>query len=235
VTTLSSIFRELTERDKQFTVYRSGEQTGVEAQFRNYSVEINHEQLPPGAPDPFLVIEENGTFVGALPVEALDGLLEPPVSRPDDPGEVSAGYRILFDVLNETVFHSMDRETLLAVSREVEDRALRVGSGTFSVTFQRLSAFKTQVDLYQQLATETDLDIHIYGLDDWTPPTIAGVTYHDLDDSAQQYWILAFDGGSAHTQACGLLARMEPDGNDGVWTDDRAIVERLLAALEKQG
>lgn len=214
-------------------MYRGDDQTDVESQFRNHTVEITHEELPPEGPDPFLVIEEDDTFAGALPVESLNWLLEPPVSPPGDKDGISAGYRVLFDVLGETVFTSMDRRQLLAVSREIEDRALRVGAGTLRVSFQTLSAFRPQVEVYRHLATETNLDIHIYGLDDWTPPTIAGVTYHsDSGSAVDRYWLLAFDGGDDPTQACALLAQEQADGYAGVWTDDSEIVGRILSALD---
>jgi len=60
VTAFASIFHELERQPKRSTVYGSGDQTAVEAQFRHHTVEVRHEQLPPGGPEPFLVIEENG-------------------------------------------------------------------------------------------------------------------------------------------------------------------------------
>jgi DICT domain-containing protein len=86
--------------------------------------------------------------------------------------------------------------------------------------------------VYRRLATETDLDVHVYGAADWNPPEIAGITYHGLgDDALERYWVLAFDGGTDETRACGLVAREEPGGYDGFWTDDPEVVRTILAEL----
>lgn len=228
----STLFTEISERNKQFTVYRDGEQTAIETQFATHNVAVTHETLPPGGPDPFVVIEEDDTFRGAIALADLETLIEPPIIRPGDRDEVSRGYQVLFEVLDETVFAAMNRRQLLAVSREIEDRAFRVGNGTLRVSFQTLSTFKSQAKLYRQLASSTDLDIHIYGIDDWTPPVIPGITYHELTaDLLGQYWVLAFDGGSIASQASALVAQEQRDGYNGVWTDDTKLVDDILAEL----
>lgn len=221
------LLAEVEDRDRQFTVYRSGEGTEVEDQFATHDVSVTRRSIPPAGPDPFLVIEEGEEFAGALGLSELESLLEPPIVRPGDRDEIAAGYRVLFDVLDETVFSAMDRRQLLAVSREVEDRAYRVGTGTLHASFQTLSTFESQVDVYRQLATSTELDIHIHGIPDWVPPEIAGISYHELDDANGRYWALAFDGGSNESQACGLVAREQTGRYDGFWTDDADLVEEL--------
>jgi len=81
--------------------------------------------------------------------------------------------------------------------------------------------------------TETNLNIHIYGVGDWTPPAITGITYH-TDDSASfnPYWVLVFDGGSEKTQACGLVAEEHLDEYTGFWTNDVTTVESIIAAFK---
>jgi len=122
-----------------------------------------------------------------------------------------------------------DRESGV-VTDEIEDRAFRVGSGTLRASFQRLSTFESQLDVYRTLATETDLDIHVYGRDDWEPPAISGISYHrDPDAALVKYWILAFERDQ---QACGLVAGETDDGYQGFWTDDQT---RLRSALSELG
>lgn len=227
-----ALLAEVDDRDRQFTVYRSGEATAVEDQFAAHNVSVTRQPIPPAGPDPFLVIEEGEEFAGALGLSELEGLLEPPIVRPGERDDVSAGYRVLFDVLDETVFSAMERRQLLAVSREVEDRAYRVGTGTVHVSFQTLSTFRSQADVYRQLASATELDIHIYGIADWSPPDIAGISYHEYDDdTGGRYWALAFDGGHNDSQACGLVAREQTGRYDGFWTDDSDLVGRIRAAF----
>ncbi len=143
---------------------------------------------------------------------------------------MSAGYRAVFDALEGTTFEALDRRQLLAVSREIEDRAYRTGSGTLRASFQTLSAFRPQVDPYRELAA-TNLEVHVYGVADWHPPEIPGVTYHvDAGGGLEPYWALAFDGGDDDSRACGLLAR-ERDAYEGFWTDDAATVAAIDDAL----
>lgn len=222
------LLTEIGDRDRRFTVYRSGEGTEIEDQFAAHDVSVTRRSIPPDGPDPFLVIEEEGEFAGALGLSELEALIEPPIVRPGERDDVSAGYRVLFDVLDETVFSAMNRRQLLAVSREVEDRAYRVGTGTLHASFQTLSTFESQVDVYRQLAASTELDIHIHGIPNWAPPEIAGISYHEYDDDTDgRYWALAFDGGSNESQACGLVAREQTGRYEGFWTDDTDLVEEM--------
>jgi hypothetical protein len=231
VTTLDSLLETVGKRDRQLTVYRGEEASDLQERFATQAVHVEVERLPPGGPDPFVVVEADGSFVGAIAEPELDWLLEPPIVRPGEYDDVSEGYRVLFELLDETVFTELTRRQLLAVSREIEDRAYRVGTGTLVAGFQTLSIFESQADVYRHLAAETALDVHVHGAADWEPPPIPGITYHG-DDDHERHWALAFDGGPDVTQANGLLARETEDGYDGFWTDDAALVGEILAALE---
>ena len=229
---LDRIIERLTRNDRRFTVYGREEETDIEAQFAAHSVTVDYHRLPPDGPDPFVVVEEDGEFAGAIPVTELEWLLTPPVVRPASPAAVSPGYRVLFEVLDETVFTALNRRQLDAVSKEIEDRARRVGGGQLRASFQQLSTFADQVEWYWTLG-EAGLDIHVYGAPDWEPPAIPGVTYHGYGDtSTERYWVLTFDGGPTPTQACGLAARAAEDSFDGFWTDDAELVAEIENALQ---
>jgi DICT domain-containing protein len=104
------------------------------------------------------------------------------------------------------------------------------------VSFQSLSIFESQVSVYRHLASETALDVHVYGKADWDPPEIAGITYHRSDAATvEQFWALAFDGGGDQTQACGLVARERDGEYTGFWTYDPEIVGTIAAELEEGG
>ncbi|MXR41596.1 histidine kinase [Halobaculum sp. WSA2] len=226
-----SLLAGVRRRDHAFTVYRGDEPTDVESLFAAHGVEVDVRSLPPDGPDPFVLIETDGEFVGVIGAAELDGLLEPPIVRPGERDEVSAGYRAVFELFDDTLFSSMRRGALLAVSHEIEDRAYRVGTGALHASFQRFSAFRPQVDAYRHLAADTDLDVHVYGDDDWDPPAIPGVGYHAVDDDElRRHWVLAFDGGDGG-QPCGLVAVEESDEYTGFWTDDDALVEDIIAAV----
>ncbi|WP_311171055.1 DICT sensory domain-containing protein [Halobellus ordinarius] len=233
---LDSLIAELRDREHQFTIYRSGTQPEIEAWLADHGVAVESRSLPPGGPEPYLEIETAGEVVGIIGIDAIEGLVEPPIRRPGDRDGISEGYRVLFDVLEQTVVSGMHRRELLAVSREIEDRAYRVGEGTLRVSLQTLSTFRSQIDLYRTLAAETTLDIHIYGRDDWTPPTTTGVSYHTEEaERFEPYWALAYDGGPTDSQACGLVAREHSNGYTGFWMNDPALVEEVVTALTAGG
>lgn len=218
-------------RCKRFVVYGADDRE-VTDRLATRNVAVERRALPAAVPAPFVVVYDDGAFAGVLGFETLAELLVPPVIRPGDRTGLSDGYRVLLDVLAETLFSALDRRQLLATSREIEDRAFRVGRGTLRVGFQSLSVFETQTAVYRRLGAETDLSVHVYGRPDWTPPDIESVTYHlDEDGSLEPFWCLAFDGGGDDTQACALVARERADGYVGFWTYDSDLVEDVLSTL----
>ncbi len=226
-----SLFSTVREGTRQFTVY-SDEATDVERLFPNQNVSIAHRTVPVDGPEPFLVLEGNGEFAGAIALADLEALLEPPLVRPGERDGVSSGYRVLFELLENQAFTTMERTQLLAVSREIEDRAFRVGTGELRVSFQTRPSLDSQTDVYRHLAAETDLDIHIYGVAGWNLPPIPDVTYHEYDtETLGRYWVLAFDGGAEPSQTCALVAEEQPDGYEGFWTDDPEMVDQILDIL----
>lgn len=227
-----SMLASVQQSTHRFTVYADDDAPSVDDWFANHSVAVDRQPLFPGGPDPFVAVERDGEFAGVLPVAVIERLLEPPVVRPQTTDGLSPAYRALFEVLDETVYTSMARRELLAVSREIEDRAGRLGTGSLHVSFQRLSVFRTQLPAYSKLA-ETGVAIHVYGEDDWMPPAIPGVVYHpESAGSMGEYWVVAFDGGDDPTQSCALVAREEADGYRGFWTNDEEMVARIRRRLE---
>jgi len=229
---LDSVFAEVGQSDTRFTIHAPAE-SDIPPWFKTYTVPVVHKTLLENGPDPFLSIESAGEFVGAITLKQLERLLTPPIKRPPEDTMVSDGYRVLFEALDATVFTALGRKQLLAVSREIEDRAYRVGDGTLRVCFQTFSTFKSQFPVYRHLATDTELDIHIYAVADWEPPAIPGITYHDITGlNLDLYWLLAFDGGSDPTNACGLFAREGSGYYTGYWTDDRTLISKVAAELQ---
>ncbi len=230
---LESFIEDIERRHKRFTVY-STDETGLPDQLATRNVTVDHRQLPPSGPDAFVAIHDDEDFAGVISMADLQELLSPPIIRPGNRDELTSGYRALFDVLEETLFVSMTRKQLLAASREIEDRALRVGRGTLRVGFQSLSIFETQQKLYRQLGNETDLNIRIYGEPDRNVPDTENISIHqDIDGSLRPYWFLAFDGGGDSAQACALLARERSDRYAGFWSYDHNLVHDILSTIEQ--
>lgn len=223
-------------RRKQFTVYSPSDDPDIVPRLATRNVTVEWRQVPSTGPPPFVSIRDDDGFVGTLGLADLEQLVTPPIVRPQDREGLAASYRALLDVLEETVFSSLKRRQLLATSREIEDRARRVGTGTLRVTFQSFANFSSQVPTYWRLGRETDLDIHIYAVPDRRPPAIPNVTFHaDETGALSEFWCVAFDGGPDPTQACVLIAREEADGYVGFWSYDPALVRDVLATLESVG
>ena len=230
---LDSLLADARSSDHQFVIHSADPEMAAADWFRNHNVDVIHRPLPSGIPRPFLVVERDGEFVGVLDLEEVERLLEPPIEPPSPREALSEGHQGFFDALSDTVFTSISRRELLAVSREIEDRAHRVGEGTLHVSFQRLSAFQSQRRVYERIAAETSLDIHVHGVDDWTPPRSQGITYHAHQDGRlEPYWVLAFDGGPEAMQASGLVAEERRDeGFTGFWTHDEETVDRIFSSV----
>ncbi|MFC7240340.1 DICT sensory domain-containing protein [Saliphagus sp. GCM10025317] len=230
---LDTYIEAVEEGRKWLTVYSDDDSTDLSDRLAARNATVITRRLPPRGPPPFVTIHDGPTFVGAVSLETLEELLAPPVIRPTDRTGLSEGYRALLEVLEETLFTALDRRQLLATSREIEDRAFRVGNGTVRVGFQRLSAFEHQVPLYRRLGETTRLDIHVYGRPDWEPPSLENVRYHRDEESVlAPFWCLAFDGGEDPMQACALVARERESGFLGFWTYDTDLVGEILEALE---
>lgn len=233
---MTEVDRLLTDRSRspyRFVCYGSGDGAVVE-RFAAHSVGVDTRSLPEGGPRPFVVVEEDGEFRGrSLSRTSRRSSNHPSIAwkRMED---VSSGYNVLFQLLDDAVFTGMTRRELLAVSREIEERAFRIGTGTLRVGFQTLSKLESQTDVYRTLGAEPDLDVHVYGAPDWTPPTIAGVTYHEYpDDALERYWLLAYDSETATAETCALVARETDDAYDSFWTSDPGTTRAVLAELER--
>ena len=229
---LDRLIEDAQHHQKRITLYADDAETSLDSRFGGSSVTLERKPLPPHGPDPFVTVHVGDQVVGSISLADFEELLAPPIVRPGDREGVSEIYRALFDLLDNTVFDSLDRGQLLGASREIEDRAFRVGHGTLRASFQALSAFRSEVDVYRYLASDTALDVHVYGEADWEPPEISGVTYHRSDArTVSRFWALAFDGGGDETQSCGLVAKEQDDEYAGFWTYDPEIVETIAAEL----
>ncbi len=139
----------------------------------------------------------------------------------------------LLDQIEDRTFTSHDTRRMMYLSREIEDRAWRVGEGRLFAGFQRTEAIKDQRRKYRRLANR-GLAVHVYaGTPETTPPSIEGVEVH-LEDTRElaRTWFVIFDGGRDPLQKSALLAdRRGPDEYFGVVTYKPALVDRALAYL----
>lgn len=182
-----------------------------------------------------LVIRDRRGFRGAIGLTAFKEFLTPPVHVPWNSDLDSSNFCDLLALLDRTLFSSFDRRQMLGTSREIENRAWRVGQGELHVGFQSFSAFRAQVPVYRRLTDETNLAVHIYGESDWHPPQIQNTVFHaETTDEIGTVWFLVYDGGGDDLQKCALLAEeRDPNQFYGFWTYDPETVNELHEYLRR--
>jgi CBS domain-containing protein len=229
------ILSDVASREKRVIVY-APDDTGSELAdvLATRNLTVDHRQLPAISSGAFVIIRDGGEFQGALSLADLLEFLTPPVRRPGDLDSLARKHRVVYELLDDTVFVSLDRRQLLATSRELEDRAWRTGHGRLHAGFQRADAFEAQRTVYEELAA-TDIDVHVY-----VPGGVSGdaladasVTLHTRNGDLERYWFILFDDGERGSQNCALIARETGDGRyRGLWTYNEELVAEAFGAVD---
>ncbi|WP_418284432.1 DICT sensory domain-containing protein [Halorubrum sp. DTA46] len=214
--------------------------------FADRNIEIAAAKTPSG-PENYAVLERDGAFVTAVTVDELL-----PQSGPEDAGSVESGgdsagqgvedidkrsprrvgQRIL-DHLDETMFTSYSRADMVAASREIEDRAWRVGDGELHAGFQTLDVLTGESDTYDLLGEKEALDVHAYAADEGDAPDVEHYTVH-IGQTAEirETWFVAYDGGGIDEAKCALLAEERAPGEFfGFWSYDPETVDYIIDYL----
>lgn len=232
------LLREIAQDRKRVVVY-APDTTGTDLadQLATRNLTVEHRRLPTLSADAFVVVRDDEGFHGSLSLADLLEFLAPPIPRLPDRESLSAGYQAIYDLLDNTVFVSLDRRQLLATSRELEDRVWRTGRGRMHVGFQRADAFDAQAEVYEKLVAGTDIDIHVY-----LPPAEAesahavdGLTVHTEPAAlVDKYWFILYDDGRDRTQNCALVAREADEKQyQAFWTYDPDLVDRGFDAIDR--
>lgn len=223
------------ERRRKSVTYYAPEAGDLAEQLDTRNLDVEFRPIPPGGPEPFLIVRAGGQFRGAMPIKALHEHVGRPRNGHGEMDEHSEAYAIIVELLDDTVFASLTKRQLLLTVREFEDRAWRVGNGVLHTGFQSAEAFAPQRELYRELAAETALDVHIYVADGERvePLDESNMTLHtEPAEEIGRYWFLVFDGGEEREQGVALVAEQRPDGTfRGAWTYDPDLVDRTLSLL----
>jgi hypothetical protein len=126
---------------------------------------------------------------------------------------------------------------LIAVSRAIERMAYETGAGTLRVGFQRFSRLVEESGTYRvyERLSETDVDIHAYGVEDRPLPSEFGFTVHgDTSRLHRRCWFAVFVPPSTEERSAGLFA-IERDSNhySGFWTFRPQRVRSINRAIER--
>lgn len=200
---------------------------------------------PASGPGGYAVLSRDGEFVTAVSIdELLPGVDAERTDRTDEPEGTDGGSSVatgarrqvgepILDHLDETLFTSYSQADMVAASREIEDRAYRVGSGTLHAGFQYISTLQNELPVYERLGS-TDVDVHAYAFPDTDPPDNDEFTLHIVRaEEIRETWFVGFDGGPNPGDKCALLAE-ERDSRTfyGFWTYDEGTVDWILDHLE---
>ena len=230
---LTELIAGVEEHEKTLTVFNADAEhvESLREQFHDRNLTVTGERTSSGKPDSFAVLAEDGEFVTAADVtEVLAS-----AGSETDPDFDDEAYSPILDHLDETLFTSYDIGQMVAASREIEDRAWRIGSGTLHSGFQRLSILDEQMDIYERLAEKGELDVHAYASPD------ADVPEHDTDltihveraDEIERSWFVTYDGAGSDVNKCALLAEeRESRAFYGFWTYDPSTVDWMIDHLE---
>ncbi|MFD1564722.1 DICT sensory domain-containing protein [Haloarchaeobius amylolyticus] len=204
-------------------------------QFETRNVDVRHRSLGSLDGAGFVIVRGvDGAFRGALGHDQFAAILSPRIHPPWVLAETDDDRSDLFSFLENTLFTSYSRRQMLATTREIEERAWRVGAGRLYAGFERALAFAVQTDVYERFGSHTSLTVAVFIDDEWTEPVPDGVTVvSERDSELGEYWFVVFDGGDNEQEACALLAEERRPGEFyGFWTYDPAMVTELVTYLE---
>jgi hypothetical protein len=202
--------------------------------FQTQNVRITVGRTASGAPEGVAVLSNATEVLAVVDVTTLRELLEDVPTGTGELGIADKKYEGILRHLKETTFTSCDTEQLLYASREIEDRARRVGRGSIHAGFQQCSVMADQQSVYTDLARQ-GVSVHAYGVPDSTPPDLGSAYVHAVStDEIAETWFVVFDGGGNDTQKSALVAHEHEDNAfDGIWTYDPGLVDHVLAYLDQ--
>jgi hypothetical protein len=224
---LTELIAGVETHQKTLTVFNpdAGLVDALSDHFADRNVVVQAEKTDHG-PSNYVVLGEDDDFLTAAGVQSL---LSDAETRP---GFESASYDSVLDHLDETMFTSFSKGRMLAASREIEDRAWRVGAGELHSGFQTVSVLKGELDVYERLGSRDDLNVHAYAYPDTDLPDCEHFTLHpERTEEIEKSWFVAYDGGGVDENKCALLAEEREDGFYGFWTYGADTVDYLLDHL----
>ena len=213
---LSALIDGVEAHEKTLTVVNpsTGTVEAVCEHFSDRNIVVEADEMASG-PDDYMVLSGDDGFLAAARV---DTLIE----------------RRVLDPLDETMFTTYDNRRMLAASREIEDRAWRVGGGTLHAGFQVADNLDAQRETYERLGGLDDLSVHTYVHESGGPPDpFENVRVHvESADEIQRSWFVVFDGAGVDENRCALVAESRENGFYGFWTYDPDTVTYALNHLE---
>lgn len=228
---------ERTRRErKTLDVYAESETTAaaIREQFASRNVRVVRTAYAADDGGEFVVVRDaDGAYLGAIGVEQFRRLLAPDVRAPWELAGTGSTLAGVFDFLDDTLFTSFDRRQMLAMSREIEDRAWRARRGRLYAGFQNAEAAEKQAEVYDRFARDTDIDIRMYLADELRHEPADGVeVVSGAGGEIGRFWFVIYDGAGDDMSKCGLIAEERSPGQfSGFWTYDPGTVDEVVDYL----
>ncbi|SMO44552.1 DICT sensory domain-containing protein [Halorubrum cibi] len=197
-------------------------------------------ERPAEGPTGYAVLSRGGEFVTAVSVdEVLPGSAGGDADGPPGEADRAPSRRVgepVLDHLDETLFTSYSRSDMVAASREIEDRAWRVGDGELHAGFQTLDVLTGESNTYDRLGGKERLEVHAYAAAEGEAPNTDRYEVHiGRTAEIRETWFVAYDGGGFDGAKCVLLAEeREPDRFYGFWSYDPDTVDRVIDYLTER-
>lgn len=209
-------------------------ETELATLLRDRNVVVTTEATTSGRPSDFAVLDLDGVVLAAIDLEPLRSLLEDATPTAGGLGFETDGYADVLQYLQEATFTSVDRDRMLQATREIEDRAFRVGHGQLRAGFQTVERLAVERDRYVELA-DRGLEVAVYATPGDLDVTVPDADVHLVEtDEIARHWFVSFDGGGEEQQMCTLLAEEREDGFYGVWTYDPETVDWTQRTLAER-
>jgi len=195
------------------------------------NVVIREKTTASGRPVNFSVLEMDGVVLATFDVEELLGALGDPAAPTTSTGFQRDDHPDVLRHLQEATFTSYDRDRMLQATREIEDRAFRIGHGDLRAGFQTADRLDVERDRYVELG-KRGLDVTAYVTPTVEIEAIDRVRIRSVDvPEIATHWFVAYDGGGEPSQECALLAAERSNGFYGFWTYDPDVVDWILTHL----
>ncbi|QCW03547.1 DICT sensory domain-containing protein [Natrinema pallidum] len=234
---LRDAFESVDRRRKTLEIYTDEESVIAELrqQFETRNVDVTHRSLGTIDEMGFVIVRDgDGEFRGALGLDQFEAILSPDIHPPWELAERDLDSATLFSFLENTLFSSYDRRQMVATSREIEERAWRVGTGRLYAGFQRPAALRAQTDVYKRFGERDSLAVIVFLDGEYEGVLTDDVTVvTDANGDFDAFWFVVFDGGGTDQHRCALVAEeRDPGQYYGFWTYDPRLVGDLVAYLE---
>jgi DICT domain-containing protein len=232
---LSELIAGVEAHEKTLTVFNAAPSVvaDIRERFADRNLHVTAESTASGRPGEFVTLSDDAGVYTATDLASFRATLsgrEPPMG-PEGRGTI-------LEHIDETLFTSWSIDRMVAASREIEDRAWRVGRGSLHAGFQTLSTLAGELDRYERLG-DSDIDVHAYAVPDTEPPDYSSFRLHlDRGREIATSWFVVFDDGDEDdrtTQKCALLAEeREPRSFYGFWTYDASTVDYIVDHLQSR-